>query len=297
MTKYYYKSGLPFDTTLANNLDDALQRLRIGKAVMIVIDGNVGEGKSTLGVHVADYLNGAYVKNAKGTYDLIQDKLIDLRRQYSMGGGQFQECLQMCIDSQLRALFYDEAGDFNKRGSLTAFNQQLNRVFETYRTFRIPVILALPSVSVLDRDLFVKGIVQGGLHAYDRGMNYGHYKGYSQFRLMHVMDKMKKLIVPQQAYNKTYPNFYGQFLDLTPERAKILADICDEGKKKILTENILKNKGLVSLPELARRLQITRQYASYIIKKYAIKEDSILKRIRYYSPDNVARITALIKKR
>lgn len=297
MPRYFYKSGLPFDTTLALNLDDAKERLRIGKAVLIVIDGNVGEGKSTLGIHVGDYLNGAYVKNAAGTYDLVPSKLMDLRRQYSMGGGQFQECLQMCIDSQLNALFYDEAGDFNKRGSLTAFNQQLNRIFETYRTFRIPVIIALPSISVLDRDLFIKGIVQGGLHAYDRSLNYGHYKGYSQFRLMYVMDKMKKLIVPQQAYNKTFSNFYGQFLDLTPDRAKLLAEICDEGKKKILTENILKNKGLVSLPELARRLNITRQYASYIVRKAGIKEDSILKRIRYFSPDSVARVAQQIKKR
>jgi predicted DNA-binding protein YlxM (UPF0122 family) len=298
MPRYFYDSGLPFDRTLARNLDQMKERLRIGKAVLIPIDGNIGEGKSTLGVHISDYMNGAYIYDSVADhYNIDKSKLIDLRRQYSMGGQAFQECLQMCIDSQLGSLFYDEAGDFNKRGSLTAFNQQLNRVFETYRTFRIPVIIALPSASVLDKDLFIKGIPRLCMHVENRTLTSGQYKGYSLYKMMYVLDKMKKLIVPQQAYGKTYPLFYGHFLDLTPERSRELAKICDEGKRKILTENILKNKGLVSLPEMAKNLNITRQYASYIIRKINAKEDSVLKRIRYYSPDVVAQVSAHLHKR
>ena len=290
--RFYYSSGLPFDRTLAKNLDELIARIKIGKAVLVIIDGNVGEGKTTMLVHVLDYFNGAYVKNKQGYYDVVPEKLIDLRRQYAMGGNQFQEKLQMCIDSFLRALGYDEAGDFNKRGSLTGFNQQLNRVFETYRTFGIPVVVGLPSASVLDKDLFIKGIPRMTIHLENRQKNYGHYRVYSLYRMMHVMDKMKKAVVPQQSYAKTVPNFYGQFLDLPPARAKLLREISEEGKRAILTQGVLKNRGLVALPDLAKNFQITKQYANLIIRKLQIKENSTFKRVRYFDQDAVAKVGA-----
>lgn len=296
----YYDNGLPFDTTLAKNLDKLLKRIkRLRKAVLITIDGGVGEGKTTLGIHVADYLNGAYVWNLKTKrYDLNKSKLVDLRRQYAMGGLEFQERLQMCIDSLLQALMYDEGGDFNKRGSLTQFNQQINRVFDVMRTFQIPILLALPYIGILDKDLFVKGIVRMHLHTSNRKVTYGKYSAYGLYRLMYVLDKMKKMVVPQQAFAKTVPNFFGQFLDLPPDRAAELAKICDEGKKSILTQNVLKNRGLVSLPDLAKDLGITKQYANHLLRKLNIKEDSILKRIRYFGQDTRAQLSAqLVRKR
>ena len=52
-----YKHGLPFSEKLAENVKDLIARIDLNKASLIVIDGGVGEGKTTLAVHIADYVN------------------------------------------------------------------------------------------------------------------------------------------------------------------------------------------------------------------------------------------------
>jgi hypothetical protein len=298
MEKHYlFANGLPFDKTLARNLDILRDRINLNKAVLFVIDGNVGEGKTTLGIHVADYLNGAYVYNHNtNKYTLDKSKLIDLKKQFSMGGTAFQENLQICIEGRLNSLLYDEAGDFNRRGSLTKFNQQLNRVFDTMRTFGIPIGIILPSASVLDKALFINGVLRMCINTYGRTKYYGRYRCYSLYRAMYVMDKMKKMVVPQQAYAKTIANFYGQFLDLTPERAFELAKICDEGKKNILSANVLENRGLIPLNKLSDKLGITKQYTNYLLRKTNLKEQSTFKKMRYFDNDVYLRLSGMIKK-
>ena len=49
---------LPFSEVLAWNLDTLDDRIfRMNKAALIVLDGGVGEGKTTLAVHCVDYIN------------------------------------------------------------------------------------------------------------------------------------------------------------------------------------------------------------------------------------------------
>jgi hypothetical protein len=262
---------------------------------MIVLDGMQGEGKTTMAIHIADYLKGAYRRVSADKWEFDASKAVDLSRQYGMGGAKFVEVLQMCVDALLQQAIYDEGGDFNKRGALTEFNRLLNRIFETYRTFRICPIMSLPSASVLDKELFIKGIPRLCLHIENRSETYGNYRAYSLWRMMHVLHKMTKNVVPQQAYRKTYPNFYGQFLDLPPQRRDELRRISDEGKKEILTTNVLKQRGLVSMPDLAKQLNVTRQHLNFIIRKTNVSESNIHKRIRYFDSESVAKITAAMR--
>ena len=62
--------------------------------------------------------------------------------------------MNVCYQERFPAAGYDEAGDFNKRDSLSNFNAMINRTFETFRAFKIVVVLVLPSFSVLDNQLF-----------------------------------------------------------------------------------------------------------------------------------------------
>jgi hypothetical protein len=278
----WYESGLPFDVKLAENLDLVLARVRSKKASMIIIDGLMGEGKTTEAVHVADYLNGAYEKIGVKQWKFNPAKAIDLETQYSMGGNKFLENIQIGMEKQLSVSLYDEGGDFNKRGSLTAFNQQLNRLFDTYRAFAIVPIICLPNAGVIDRELFLKGVPRMMIHCENRTATYGRYRAYSLWRYMFVLQKMQKSTVPQQAYVRTFPNFYGQFKDLPEERRALLEKIGKEGKKEILTNNVLKSRGLVSVRDMSRRLNLSTQHTNKLIRETGVKAEMEYKKIRYF---------------
>lgn len=270
-----YKNGFPFSDGLSGNILALRKRIDAKKASLLIIDGGVGEGKTTLAVECAEE---------------FQQKPLDFKQQYAMGGVQFQEKLQMCIDSELGVVIYDEAGDFNKRGSLTAFNQQMNRVFETYRTFKILVVLVLPYFGILDDSIFHKQIPRMLLNCYGRTRTYGNYRGYSLYRMFYLKDNFKKTVVVPQAYTKTRPNFYGHFKDLDPKRSAELERVSTEGKKLFLSENVIKNRGLLSPLEIAHKFGRSKQYINSIIKKMGLKETSRFKRVRYFDKDAQARI-------
>lgn len=267
---FFYKHGLPFQKGLDVNLNALRDRIDMNKASLMIISGPVGEGKTTLAVECADYFQG---------------DLIDLKKQIAYGGEQFQEKLQICIDDKLPVLIYDEAGDFNSRGALTSFNQQINRVFETFRTFRIFIILCLPNFAVLDSALFDKAIPRLLLYVHGRGELQGSYKGYSLSRMYYLKERMKKIIVPPQAYGQVGANFYGHFLDLEPLRSKKLDEISSMEKAEILNENILSNRGLVDYKKIALSLNMSVMWVKLKVGKLKIQENLIFKSKKYFDPN------------
>ena len=98
--KYVYNHGLPYDKTLHKNLVEQKERIEMNKASMILIDGGVGEGKTTLAVHVLDSINALYGK-----------KPLDLDAketpQYAMGGEDFLKKLVKCYERKLPCIIYD----------------------------------------------------------------------------------------------------------------------------------------------------------------------------------------------
>jgi len=275
-----YDDGLPFSRKVKENLDDLRQRILNRKASLLIIDGGVGEGKTTLAVHCAEQFQG---------------EPINFKKQLAYGGEEFQEKLVICIDSKLKVIIYDEAGDFSKRGSLTNFNQQLNRVFETYRTYGILVILVLPCFRILDSQLLENKIPRLLLNCHSRGQSQGEIRGYSLFSMYWLLHYFAKLTVKPQAYSRVYPNFRGHFLNLSPKRTAELDAYSTSNKREVLTENILRNRGLKSILQIAQDLQRSRDYILKIIRLLGIKEDYKKGATRYYAPDKVGRIKRKLK--
>lgn len=262
-----YSHGLPFDKTLAVSIDALRDRIERKKSAMIIIDGGLGEGKTTLAVHIADYYN---------------NREISFKDQYSMGGDKFQEQLYICHEKGLPVIIYDESGDFSKRGALTKFNQRLNRVFETFRAFKILVILVLPNFNVLENQLLENKVPRMLINCHSRNRRQGNYRVYSLYRMHYIKHKMTKLVVKEYAYTQVTPNFRGHYLDLDPERSQELDRIGSQGKLEIITENVLEAKGLISIQGLCKRLQRSDIWIRGKLKKLKIKEQVIHKRRKYY---------------
>lgn len=290
--RYHYDHGLPFSKKYAENLDDQKDRIKKNKASLIVVDGQVGEGKTTLAIHTGDYLSGAYTKKGE-KYVLDREKFIDLTGQLALGGGDFTKKLKLCYAKKQVVLVYDEAGDFNKRGSLTKFNAMINRVFETFRTFNIIVVLCLPSLKSLDNSLFDKGILRLTIHCHDRDMLSGHFKGYSLYRSNYIQARMDKIVVKQQAYGMVRANFHGHFLDLEPERAAELDKITTKGKLDILEEGEILYHGLLNMRDIMMRVERSYTWVDDKLRELKIKPTKVFKRKKYYDESIVEKLAGL----
>lgn len=269
------RGGLPFDIKTKDAVDRVCLRVfDLDFAGMIIIDGGVGQGKTTLAVEIGDYIEG---------------EEINFHEQLAMGGNDFKKKLQICYLKKKKVIIYDEAGDFNRRSVLTRFNGDLNRVFETFRAFKIVVILILPSFIDLDDSMFKKEIPRLLLHCYSRNKKIGRIRAYSLYRAFYVRNNMKKAIVKPLAYRQT-PNFFGIFKNLPPERQQRLTDFSMEGKFKILKSQERRSQGWVTMKEIIS--QTGRNYSVVKRSLLALRIRSTEKEGKelVFSPDQARKI-------
>jgi len=275
--RYFYDHGLPFSEKLGVNLVDIIDRIKLNKAGLIIVDGGVGEGKTTLALHCMDYVNKVH-----GFDPVALEK--KFHPQLAMGGKQFTGFLRICYIKKMVIVSYDEAGDFNRRGALTRLNALLNRTFETFRGFQIIVLIILPVFSVLDNHLFDLGIPRGLLHCKGRTEKYGNFDSYSLAQmgwLRYWYDKLPKGS-KHKCYSKVIPNFSGHFLDLEPDRSKRLDEISMEGKLKILQDSELEMEGLLNYIQIAKKLDRSVVWVRMAVGQLKIKHTKLIKRSKYF---------------
>lgn len=265
MTKEFYKHGLLFDRMLSVAVEDVDDRIfKLNKAGLMIIDGGVGEGKTTLAVHVGDFINSLHG---------LPPIDIKSENQIALGGEDFVKKLRVCYQKKLPVLLYDEAGDFNKRGALTRLNALLNRTFETFRAFKVFVIIILPSFRVLDSDLFDKNIPRLLVHCSRRTNNSGHFACYEYDSMLYIRHDMTKQVIKENSFLKTGANFRGAFKDLPEKRRLILDDVSTKGKFKMLGKAEKNFDGLVSVPDLCHNLSLSQTRVRLMIKELGIKEE------------------------
>jgi len=247
--KLVYSNGLPFTDPLAENIDRQLKRIDDKKASCIIIDGAIGLGKTTFAKLIMDYTNKKYKREPV-------DLSIKNHPQLSLGGKEFTGCFRETYRQGLKITAYDEAGDFNRRGAIRSFNQMINRLFETYRGFKIIVIICLPTFHILDSQLFTNQIPRMLLHITQRNNKYAIFKAYSLSGMNWISYWYDKL--PKGAKHKCYsmvqPNFYGKFLNLSQADEKALDTLSTHGKKNLLKKAEKELKGLISYSEISEKL-------------------------------------------
>jgi len=287
ITEYYnslslrYKfssSGLPFNNRTPEVLTKLKEkRLYKRKPSLIIVDGASGEGKSTLGVHIAEYLQG---------------HKLSFKIQYAMGGKDFLKKIKLCVQNQKMVCIYDEAGDYNKRGFWSQLNRNLNRVFDVYRTFNIVVILILPVFGRLDNNLFDARIPRLLFHCHDRKDTYGRIKVYGLWRMMYLKHSLenKKTVIKPEAYKFTKPNYRSEFKNLPPDREKMLDNTSSRGKLRELQYLDILNRNLVDYEEISKRVQKSQDWVKRKISKMNVKEEEIYKRRKYFNASVVNKL-------
>lgn len=270
-----YPYGLPFSEKLAENIRSLIDRVDNNKASLLIFDGGVGEGKTTLNVEVGDFTN---ICRGLPHIDLTNKK----NPQIALGGVDFIKKMRVCYEKKLPYIVYSEAGDFSKRGSLTKFNKLLNDTFETYRAFKIVVGLDLPNMNSLDNDLFDKQIPRLLVNCHNRSKGFGNFRGYSLYRMYYVKQNMSKMVVKPMAYTRVEPNFVGHFKNLSPERAKQLDIITTTNKLDKLRKSEIEIEGLLNVNQIAIRLMRSVSWVRFAIKTLKITPKRTVRRVMYY---------------
>lgn len=262
--QYKYAHGIPFRQLLADNIDDLMSRIADKKASLLVIDGGVGEGKTTLGVHLVDYVN---IKYGDGTP-------IDFRGpQMAMGGRDFSEKILVCHDHKLVAILYDEAGDLDKKTTLSRFNRNLMRIFEMYRGFRVLVILCLPRFYKLENELLDLSIWRLTIHCEDRSAKQGNFRVYDIEQTYYIKYHATKIIVKPRCYDFGMSNFQGHFKDLPPDRSRDLDKVSIESKRKETKKTVYDVKGRVTITDMARHFGMSDRWVRARLKEIRAVED------------------------
>lgn len=275
--EYCYAHGRPIGKKLIENLDDLKERVVVnGKAGLIIIDGNSGEGKTTLGVHIADHLNGG---------------IVSFEEYLGMGGLDFAKKLKYAYTEKgVFSPIYDEAGDFDRRGAITGFNRFINRIFDTYRTFKKLPILILPRFWILDQPIFDKGIPRLLIHCYGRGLHQGEFKAYAPREMHYLLHWSKKLVVKSDCYNFVKSNFDGHFLNLNPGRCSELDRYCSKGKLNLMEAGEIQLEGLLTIEDVARKVGKSVPWVRLYLKKFKVKHAKVYKNKYFYNSDIVERM-------
>jgi len=285
MKRIVYDHGLPFGTKLAENVDDIMDRVDKKKASMIILDGELGEGKTTLATLIARKIEGD-----DPTIDKMQR--FDFRAQIGMGGDDFLKKADWCSDNKKRAIIYDEAGDFSKRGALTKFNQRLITFFDTYRAFKIIPILCLPTFWRLDNMLFEQGVARMLVHCHHR-VTTGNYSAFDMDNMDYMRYNLTKLRVKAKVYNTVRANFRGHFLNLPPKLADMLDMLSTRAKKSIMKRNILDRESMIDVYAMATKMSKSVKWVRNKIVEHNVKHIDIIQRRKYYDKDT---LRLLVKK-
>lgn len=292
-----YDNGLPFTAgakktedgklvhkdRLAYNLEKLAERVVMGKATLIIVDGSgLGEGKTTMSVHLADF----YTKG-----DTVFEE------QLYMGGEAFIKGLRVCFNKGHAVIVYDESGDFDKRGALSRLNKMLSRVFDVYRAFKIIVVLVLPNFLVLDESLFQKNIPRMLIHCEGRTSNQGNFSVYDLSRMLWIRERAKKCVIKNDAFRMVQPNFRGHFLNLPPDRSDELDRYSTGGKLDVIDVANIKSEGLLSFEELAAKLDRTHEWVRRKVSRAGFKPVKKYKGKSYFSEEVLRALKAERKER
>jgi hypothetical protein len=270
--------GLPFHQYLGENIKKQVERVLVKKkASIIVIDGGSGEGKTTLGVELADYIN-----------ELTGKKKIIISRenpQFSYGYLDFSSKLPKTFEQNYNVIVYDEGGDFSTKRTLSKINFFLNRIFETYRAFKVIVIICLPLFNDLDSGLFKKKLVRLLIHVHNKQPTYSKMSIYGIKRINDMRRIIKKMNDIEAGYYMVRPNFRGKFYNLSPARDKELDDFVTKLKLGETKDQNIKLSGYVSFQDICRATGLVGRVVRQKIAKLKIKPALVVQRKHYFNEE------------
>ena len=268
---------------LLQNLMDCAELIQAQHPVIIWVDGILGEGKTTLTGQICDVLN---------------NKPVEFSKFLGMGGPNFLKIYNESM-AKLNACAYDEAGDFNKRGALSRLNTEVNKILQTFRQFKICIIMSLPRFYWSDTTLFELGVVRMLLHCHGRGRSFGRFNAYLPDSLGWLVHYAQTLKTSKKrvdlCYGMVKPNFRGLFYDYPKKRRDELSRYSLAGKKEITRRAAVSQQNLISLRDIAAKLGMKDYTVRRNISLTGLKPSQTICQTHYFDKRTVNKLLDKIK--
>lgn len=289
MIRTTYENGLPFKSNTHDNPESAFfgqERIRVfleeqkqniikKKGSVFMIDGSSGSGKTTLAIHFAEYIEG---------------RPIVFEEQVANGTEDFQRKFVESYKKGYNVLVYDEAGDADRKQTMSKMNRAISNVFRQMRAFRMIVIVCLPRFYGLESDLLQSGNIRALIHVNRNDMSRARFKMYRMSQFMHIKNWVKKLPNPMDCYKYGHYQGVGEFLDLPPKRSAELENY-SIGKKIVSIERtVTKNEGMVSGHEVAEYFGKSHRWVQLKLRDIEQVSTKTVNRIKYYDRSIIKKI-------
>lgn len=267
-----YTHGNTVSANLAEDIKLWIQKINNDFASIIIIDGGMGQGKTTLGVQLQKIVNSKF----------------DLTKQIGVGGDKFLEVVDYCIRTKKEGIIYDEAGDLSKVGAISKFNKKMMRFFETARQYKLKLIVILPRFFRLENYLFDLDSVEFLINVHDRQPGkQGNYRVYDKEGISWLRFWSAKIVDKTRIYKKVSPLYRGHFLDLPETQRRELAAFSMAGKDGIRTAAILEEKGLINIEGIADHYNKSVEWARKFVNQYRVKAVKVIGKRRYYKSNSL----------
>jgi hypothetical protein len=294
--KHLYTNGYPWlagtepetnDDMLTTNLNDIYDRVhKNNKASVIVVDGFVGEGKTTIAYALCHWLE---TKSFKCDW-------IEPEETIFMGMKEILPAVEK-YKLKKKALVYDEAGDYSKSQSMSKEGKQMDRFFQTFRAYKIVLIMTAPCFYHISNKLYDSAIARFLVHCHDRveGVG-GEFKVYD----MRTMDFMryyaeKHSATKNDCYRYFKPAFHGKWKELPDKIAKKISKRGIKGKAQINTEAAIKMNGWVSYNDLVKEFGKSQKHIRDKLNDRGIKPTNIKKKVKYFNKEDYNIIKKVFK--
>lgn len=219
---------------------------------VIVVDGDVGSGKSNLALNMLDYWMNKIHGECLGEHN----KHMSLTTPSFLGDLADGEQLDMCV--------YDEAGELTSRRAMSKFNVKLMVAYKVIRADRIFTVLCIDDIFDLD-PYFRKKRVKALFHVKQRGRVEVWLK--ERLRAMLSLNQnyeIKNLYLVSPSFRDTFSKYNGVMLK---EYAKNKKEKTTEARKQLKEEKEQINES----KEYAKKLK--KQKIKNILKQ--LEEDEV----------------------
>ncbi len=287
MTSLEYQNGYPYTDPLPAFVDRAVYHVQQQHlASLIIVDGGLGSGKSTMAAQMLRQIDPGFVATKES-----------FKLRYLLGGAALMETAVKAHEQGARGLIFDEAGiDLSSRSAMSLMNKNLNSFFQLYRALKIVVILVLPSVRILDKQVYEFDIHRFQVHTHSKlHGSYNRYRLWDRKAMMFLRLSIEKRVDSRDAYfsrtgfsngdgfSKALPSAYQELLDSFGLEAK---------KERLL--GLGAREGL-TVQEACGRLKCTPYKLRPLLYKHGVKTWSHPhhKSTKLFSYDDFERIRTL----
>jgi hypothetical protein len=288
MSSFEYDNGYAYTDPLPAFVDRAVYKVqREHVASLILVDGGLGSGKSTMAAQMLRQIDPGFVATEES-----------FKLRYLLGGTALLETAVNAHEKGAKGLIFDEAGiDLSSRSAMSTMNRNLNSFFQLYRALKLVVILVLPSLKIMDRRLLYYEIHRFQVHTHSKVHgSYTRYRLWDTRSIFFLKERLDDRIVPRDAYfprTGGFSNADGYSKALPKEYQDLLDKFGLEAKKDRLLA--LGGKEGITIADACGRLKVTPYQLRPLLFKHGVKmwSDPNDKKTKMFSLDDFDRLRTL----